>query len=352
MRARVSANRRSRRCSGGCALPGARRRRRRAARRTSAGFRRYRGPTAFLTCATLFLLIRANLNFDSSAFRHALRLAVTVGFATALYRIAGLERGYWIALTALIVLRPEFQDTIGRGLARVGGTLAGAALATAIVWLFAPGHGAQVALLLAFIYGCYALFRINYAIFAACLTGYVVFLLMLGGVGELTAATTRAAYTMAGGTLALLAYAAWPTWAGRSAKAALAAMLDAHRAYVRDLLDSVRRSGALRPTHAQPACDRRRRLARSNAEAVIERMLDEPKSRRPLSRRRAVGLARRAAAPRARGARTPQRTRTTIGYAGSRARAAPRRNRRRPRGDRRGPARGPPAGTASATTSD
>jgi len=32
------------------------------------------------------------------------------------------------------------------------------------------------------------------------------------------------------------------------------------------------------------------RLARSNAEAVIERMLDEPKSRRPLSRRRALGL--------------------------------------------------------------
>ena len=155
--------------------------------------------------------------------------------------------------------------------------------------MFAPGHGAQVALLLAFIYGCYALFRINYAIFAACLTGYVVFLLMLGGVGELTAATTRAAYTMAGGTLALLAYAAWPTWAGRSAKAALAAMLDAHRAYVRDLFDSYEDPARFDSTRAAGLRSAAQARA-SNAEAVIERMLDEPKSRRPLSRRRAVGL--------------------------------------------------------------
>ena len=235
------------------------------------------------------LTIRANLNFDSSAFRHALRLAVTVGFATAMYRILGLERGYWIALTALIVLRPEFQDTLGRGLGRVAGTLVGAALATAIVWVFAPGHGAQVVLLLTFIYGCYALFRINYAIFAACLTGYVVFLLMLGGVGELTAATTRAAYTMAGGALALVAYAAWPTWAGRSAKAALAAMLDAHRAYVRDLFESYEDPARFDSTRAA-GLRSAARLARSNAEAVIERMLDEPKSRRAISKRRALGL--------------------------------------------------------------
>ena len=235
------------------------------------------------------LTIQSNVNLGSSTFRHALRLAITVGIATAMYRIAGWDRGYWIALTALIVLRPEFHDTLGRGLARVGGTLAGAALATAIVWLFAPGHGAQVVLLLVFIYGCYALFRINYAIFAACLTAYVILLLMLSGVGELTAATLRATYTVAGGALALVAYAAWPTWAGRSAKTALAAMLDAHRVYLRELFaayeDSSRRDAKRLAGFRSSA-----RLARSNAEAVIERMLEEPASRRALSGRRAIGL--------------------------------------------------------------
>lgn len=236
-----------------------------------------------------FVTIQANLGLESSVFRHAFRLAVTVGLATALYRVLGLQRGYWITLTALIVLRPEFQDTMARGLARIAGTLAGAALATAIVRLFAPGHGAQVLLLLSFVYGCYALFRINYAVFAACLTAYVVFLLVLSGVGEMTAATLRAEYTVAGGALALIAYAVWPTWTGRSAKAALAAMLEAHRAYVRALFEAYAHPAAFDPRNLN-ALRSTARLARSNAEAVIERMLDEPASRRPLSGRRALGL--------------------------------------------------------------
>ena len=235
------------------------------------------------------ITLRANLGLESSTFRHALRLAATVGLATAVYRAWGIERGYWITLTALIVLRPEFHDTIARGLARIAGTLAGAALATLIVWIYPPGHAALMVLIAVFVYGCYALFRINYAVFAACLTAYVIFLLMLSGIGEMTAATLRALYTIAGGALALLAYTVWPTWAGRSAKAALAAMLDAHRAYVRLLLESfedparldLKRLGGLRSTA---------RLARSNAEAVVERMLEEPKSTRALSQRRAVGL--------------------------------------------------------------
>ena len=235
------------------------------------------------------LTLRANLTLESSVLRHALRLAVTVALATALYRALGVERGYWMPLTALIVLRPEFQETIALGIGRIAGTLAGAAIATAIVWMLEPGPAAQMMLLLAFVYACYALFRVNYAVFAAALTGYVIFLMMLSGVAELTAATTRAAFTIAGGALALLAYIVWPTWTGRNATAALAALLDAHRAYVRALFDAYEHPerddaasrGALRS---------RARLARSNAEAVVERMLDEPRSRRVLSRSGALGL--------------------------------------------------------------
>lgn len=235
------------------------------------------------------ITLRANLTLDSSALRHALRLAVTVALATALYRALGLERGYWMSLTALIVLRPEFHDTIAVGVARIAGTLAGAALATAIFLLLDPGRGMQMALLLAFIYGCYALFRINYAIFAVSLTGYVVFLLMLSGIGEMTAATSRAAYTIVGGALALVAYAAWPTWTGRSATAALATMLDAHRLYVRALFDAYEDPASYDPGGLADLRSRAR-LARSNAEAVVERMLDEPRSRQILSAGRALAL--------------------------------------------------------------
>jgi hypothetical protein len=121
------------------------------------------------------------------------------------------------------------------------------------------------------------------------LTAYVVFIMMLGGVAEMTAATSRALYTLVGGVLALVAYAVWPTWAGSTARPALADLLEAHAAYVEAMLSA----------YADPSrLDLRRlsqlradaRLARSNAEAVVERMLAEPARRASLAPRAAVGL--------------------------------------------------------------
>ena len=231
----------------------------------------------------------ANLTRHSTAFRHALRLSVTVGAATAVYRVWELPRGYWIPMTALLVLRPEFHDTFARGIARIAGTIGGAAVATLIVNVFNPGPAALTLLVLGFVWGCYALFRMNYATFTLCLTGYIVFILMLGGVAEMTAATTRALYTIEGGAFALCVYALWPTWAASTARESLGAMLDEHGAYV----------GVLLRGYADPrAIDLEElarirtgaRLARSNAEATVERMLAEPESRASIAPRVAVGL--------------------------------------------------------------
>jgi len=231
----------------------------------------------------------ANLTLQSTACRHALRLAVTIGAATIVYRMFGLPRGYWIPMTALLVLRPEFHDTFARGIARVAGTIAGAAVATLIVNVFVPGPAVLTLLVLVFVWGCYAVFRINYAIFTVCLTGYIVFVLMLSGVAEMTAATTRALYTVEGGLLALCVYAIWPTWAGRTARESLGAMLDAHGEYVAALL-----GGYTDPSRIDldqlSQIRIRARLARSNAEAVVERMLAEPASRASIAPRTAVGL--------------------------------------------------------------
>jgi hypothetical protein len=117
----------------------------------------------------------------------------------------------------------------------------------------------------------------------------VVFILMLSGVAEMTAATSRTLYTVAGGALALAAYMVWPTWSASGARGALAGMFDAHARYV----------GALMSAYADPSsADVRQlaqiradaRLVRSNAEAVVDRMLTEPPGRASISPRVAVGL--------------------------------------------------------------
>jgi uncharacterized membrane protein YgaE (UPF0421/DUF939 family) len=69
----------------------------------------------------------------TSVLPYALRLTVTLGVSTEIYRHFGFGNGYWIPMTALIVLRPGLTDTVNRALARTLGTLAGAILASTVL---------------------------------------------------------------------------------------------------------------------------------------------------------------------------------------------------------------------------
>ena len=233
--------------------------------------------------------LRANLSLDSTACRHALRLTVAIGIATAIYRFLHLPRGYWMPLTALLVLKPDFNDTFARGAARIAGTILGAGIAALIVTELHPRSAVVIVLLLAFVWAGYALFRMNYTIFTIAITGYVVFILKLSGVGEITAITARAIDTIAGGGLALLR----ATRFGRRGP---------RRQFPRSGL-AVRRARRLSRSRAGLYADPRSadlarlarlrgaaRLARSNFEAVVERMLAEPERKSGIGLRAATGL--------------------------------------------------------------
>jgi len=233
--------------------------------------------------------LRANLSLESAACRHALRLTVAVGIATAIYRGMHLPRGYWMPLTALLVLRPDFHETFARGAARMAGTILGGGVATLLVTELHPGPTGLTLLVLMFVWTCYATFRVNYTIFTIAITGYVVFILMLSGVGEMTAVTLRAVDTIAGGCIALVIYAVWPTWAAGSVRSALASMFEAQSVYVSLLLMAYADPTAVdlaRLTRLRAAA----RRARSNAEAIVERMLVEPNRRAAIHPRAATGL--------------------------------------------------------------
>ncbi len=235
------------------------------------------------------ITLRANLTLHSTACRHAVRLAATLAVATGIYRVFALPRGYWLPLTAVLVLKPEFHDTFARGIARIAGTILGAALATLIAHLLPPGPRLLTAVVLVFVWAGYALLRTSYAVFTVCITGYVVFLLMLAGVPEMTAVTYRIVYTAEGGLLALAFYAVWPTWTGREVRPALAGLLEAHAGYVQALLEGYGEPGRV-DLRALGEIRGEARLTRSNAEAVIERMLVEPPARHAVPAAVAMGL--------------------------------------------------------------
>ena len=95
------------------------------------GVRRLRDPVAIL---------RANLSPDSAVLRHAVRLGVLVGASDLVARLIGVDRGYWIPLTVLVVLRPDFASTFQRSSMRVAGTIVGLILAiVGLVFIIWPG---------------------------------------------------------------------------------------------------------------------------------------------------------------------------------------------------------------------
>jgi uncharacterized membrane protein YccC len=221
------------------------------------------------------MTISANVSLRSTAWRHALRLATALAFATAVYRSIDLPRGYWFPMTTLLVLKPEYRETFVTGITRILGTLAGAGLAPLLVALFGSHPAAVTVLLLAFVWSGYTLFRANYVIFTVCITGYVVLLLYLSGVPGAVTAKFRALDTLLGGVLALSIYRIWPTWESSQLRDVLARELEAlgrdSKLLLGTYVDPVRWDP--RSLHQSRAAARR---ARSNAEASVERALGEP----------------------------------------------------------------------------
>jgi hypothetical protein len=138
-----------------------------------------------------------------SALPYAFRVAMTLGVSTEIYRRLHYASGYWIPMTALLVLKPGLADTAARAIARTVGTLAGAILCSIfLVHLpITPGALAVSALLFAWL--SYATVNVNYGLFSVCITAYIVFLLSLNGGPGKEVAEHRAIATAIGGGLAL-----------------------------------------------------------------------------------------------------------------------------------------------------
>ena len=138
-----------------------------------------------------------------SAVPYALRLALTLGGSTEIYRHFGFANGYWIPMTALLVLRPGLSDTVNRAVARTIGTLAGAMLASFALAHLAPAPPTLAFLVIFFAWLTYSLNNVNYGLFTLCLTAYIVNLLALNSLPGNAVAYHRAISTMIGGGLAL-----------------------------------------------------------------------------------------------------------------------------------------------------
>ena len=143
------------------------------------------------------------LSPGSGAMQFAMRITLTALLAMALSREQTWTSAYWIAMTALLIPKPEFTQTAARGLLRAAGTLIGAALCTLIVVGLRPGGQWLAALCLVFLFGSYLLNTVNYGAFAIFLTGYICFLLAIAHQPPHEVLLHRVLATLAGAGVAL-----------------------------------------------------------------------------------------------------------------------------------------------------
>ena len=153
--------------------------------------------------------LREELTVRGDTAEYVARLALVLLTSTAIYRYFHVRNGYWIPMTALLVLKPQWGYTLSRGIARMAGTVAGAGIALILAKLLPFPAWVLPTLVVVSAWGCYALQAVNYALFSLFITLYIVFLFRFGGFSQTSAAHIRLVNTVVGGSIALAIDTLW-----------------------------------------------------------------------------------------------------------------------------------------------
>lgn len=173
-------------------------------------FGRLRGPDLRGSLSGSVNALRRHLVSTSPVMRHAVRLAVATALGVAVARFSGLNEPYWIALTVLLVLRPETAHTYTRCAGRLAGIAAGIVVASAVS-LLSPPTGMVAAVSAAALVGvAYAVWSFGYIAVSAALAAAVVFLLGIADPVQGTGVVHRLVAVAIGGGLALITHVSLP----------------------------------------------------------------------------------------------------------------------------------------------
>jgi hypothetical protein len=153
----------------------------------------------------------SNFNLESESLRHALRFGASLALGVAVYRVFDMDNhGYWIPLTILFVMRPDRDETYLRVVLRAVGTVLGLILATAIAETLGYSDAVVVVALTIATALAFGLLTVQYALFTAAITVYVVVLTDVLGEPTWEADKLRLIGTAVGLLITFLAFRVWP----------------------------------------------------------------------------------------------------------------------------------------------
>ena len=149
--------------------------------------------------------LRDNFTFDSTLFRHGLRLGITTAVGAGICLLAELPMTFWVLLTILLVLQPDVGQTFQRFFHRIIGTILGSAVAS-ILLLTITSDGLLQAISVLSISLAFCLLRFHYSIAVFFISIFAAILSELGEpVGSWQISLIRIFCTLTGAGLALIA---------------------------------------------------------------------------------------------------------------------------------------------------
>ncbi|MFC5284961.1 FUSC family protein [Pedobacter alpinus] len=223
-------------------------------------------------------IFKNNLNFKSSVFKYALRVAIVclIGFFVGQAFSLG-QHSYWIILTILVIMKPGFSSTKQRNYERVIGTILGGIIG-AVILVFIKDETVRFIFMLVFMLITYSFIRIKYFVGVIFMTPFILILFSFINVDDSATviASERILDTLIGSFLAFISsYILFPDWESAQFRKFLPKMLKANLSYLEHII--LRQS-------LLPISVTEYRLARkevyvntANLAAAFQRMMNEPK---------------------------------------------------------------------------
>ncbi len=165
------------------------------------------------------------LRTRSPGFRQMTRVGFAVAVAMALTASLHLKHGHWLTLTVLNGVRTTYGETVTNLLQRIGGSVAGSAIA-AVLLALAPGQFEAALVLFCFAAIGFTLRPVNFTFWGVFGTPLAMMLLSFSTPSGWTVAAERIALTLAGCVLVFLAIRLlWPPGYGERLPVQLARVL-------------------------------------------------------------------------------------------------------------------------------
>ncbi|QRM87899.1 hypothetical protein FG167_01225 [Lacinutrix sp. WUR7] len=224
-----------------------------------------------------FNILLQHFSFNSPMLRHALRLSTAIVFGFLLGSLLDLKNAYWIILTIIVIMRPNYGLTKERSKNRIIGTIIGAVIATSII-LITKNTTVYMVLAVVSLTFAFSLIQQSYKVGAAFITLNIVFVYALIDPNAFLVVQYRVIDTILGATIAVLAnYLLFPSWEYKNLNTVIVDVMLSNSKYLeatKNLYHNKKENSLAYKLSRKKAF-----LAMSNLNAAFQRLTQDPKSK-------------------------------------------------------------------------